>query len=78
MTDPSIADHIYLKPLTTKSIIEILKKHEIDAVLPTMGGRSFKPLHWGRWKGIWKDFNIKIIVDISAIKITEDREKFKN
>jgi carbamoyl-phosphate synthase large subunit len=35
MTDPSMADHIYLKPLTTKSIIEILKAHpQIDAVLP--------------------------------------------
>ena len=39
MTDPSMADHVYLKPLTTKSIVEILKKHpNIDAVLPTMGG----------------------------------------
>jgi carbamoyl-phosphate synthase large subunit len=40
MTDPS-TDHIYLKPLTTKSIIEILKAHpQIDAVLPTMGGQT--------------------------------------
>jgi carbamoyl-phosphate synthase large subunit len=40
MTD-SMADHIYLKPLTTKSIIEILKAHpQIDAVLPTMGGQT--------------------------------------
>ena len=38
MTDPSMADHVYLKPLNTKSIIEILKKHKIDAVLPTMAG----------------------------------------
>jgi carbamoyl-phosphate synthase large subunit len=38
MTDPSMADHVYLKPLTTKSIVEILKKHKVDAVLPTMGG----------------------------------------
>src|SRR5690554_5214216 len=35
MTDPSMADHVYLKPLNTKSIIEILTAHpEIDAVLP--------------------------------------------
>ena len=41
MTDPSMADHIYLKPLTTKSIIEILEIHgDIDAVLPTMGGQT--------------------------------------
>ena len=79
MTDPSMADHIYLKPLTTKSIIEILKKHEIDAVLPTMGGQTALNLciEAGE-KGIWKEFNIEIIgVDISAIKITEDREKFR-
>ena len=40
MTDPTMADHVYLKPLTTKSIVEILKKHNIDAVLPTMGGQT--------------------------------------
>ena len=40
MTDPVMADHIYLKPLTTNSIREILSKHNIDAVLPTMGGQS--------------------------------------
>ena len=41
MTDPSMADHIYLKPLTTKSIIEILEVHkDIDAVLQTIGSRS--------------------------------------
>ena len=41
MTDPSMADHIYLLPLTTKSIIQILKEHpQIDAVLPTMGGQT--------------------------------------
>ena len=40
MTDPSMADHIYLKPLTTNSIREILKKHKVDAVLPTMGGQT--------------------------------------
>ncbi|MCK5209947.1 MAG: hypothetical protein KAQ79_18060, partial [Cyclobacteriaceae bacterium] len=38
MTDNVTADNIYLKPLTKKSIVEILKKHDIDAVLPTMGG----------------------------------------
>ena len=40
MTDNVTADNIYLKPLTKKSIIEILKQHDIDAVLPTMGGQT--------------------------------------
>jgi len=79
MTDPTMADHVYLKPLTTKSIAEILKKHNIDAVLPTMGGQTALNLCIeADEKGIWKDFNVDIIgVDIDAINITEDREKFR-
>ncbi|WP_430409004.1 carbamoyl-phosphate synthase large subunit [Kordia sp.] len=80
MTDPSMADHVYLKPLTTKSIIEILKEHpQIDAVLPTMGGQTALNLCIeADEKGIWKDFDVKLIgVDIEAINITEDREKFR-
>jgi len=80
MTDPSMADHVYLKPLTTKSLIEILKAHpEIDAVLPTMGGQTALNLCLeADEKGIWQDFNVKLIgVDINAINVTEDREQFK-
>jgi carbamoyl-phosphate synthase large subunit len=80
MTDPSMADHVYLKPLTTKSIIEILKAHpQIDAVLPTMGGQTALNLCLeAEEKGIWKDFDVKLIgVDVNAINITEDREQFK-
>lgn len=80
MTDPSMADHIYLLPLTTKSIIKILKEHpQIDAVLPTMGGQTALNLCLeADEKGIWNDFNVKLIgVDINAITITEDREQFK-
>ena len=80
MTDPSMADVVYLKPLTTKSLVEILKAHpEIDAVLPTMGGQTALNLCIeADEKGIWKDFGVEIIgVDIDAIQITEDREKFR-
>jgi carbamoyl-phosphate synthase large subunit len=80
MTDPSMADHVYLKPLTTKSIIEILKAHpNIDAVLPTMGGQTALNLCLeAEEKGIWQDFGVRLIgVDINAINITEDREQFK-
>ena len=80
MTDPSMADHVYLKPLNTKSIIEILKAHpQIDAVLPTMGGQTALNLCIQTdEKGIWDDFGVEIIgVDIDAINITEDREKFR-
>ena len=81
MTDPSMADHIYLLPLTTKSLIKILKEHpQIDAVLPTMGGQTALNLCIeADEKGIWKDFNVELIgVDIDAINITEDRDKFKD
>jgi carbamoyl-phosphate synthase large subunit len=81
MTDPSMADHVYLKPLNTKSIIEILNAHpNIDAVLPTMGGQTALNLCIeADEKGIWKDFGVEIIgVDINAIQITEDREKFRD
>ena len=80
MTDPSMADHVYLLPLTTKSIIQILKEHpQIDAVLPTMGGQTALNLCLeADEKGIWEDFDVKMIgVDINAINITEDREQFK-
>ena len=80
MTDPSMADHIYLLPLTTKSIIQILKEHpQIDAVLPTMGGQTALNLCIeADDKGIWKDFDVKLIgVDIDAINVTEDREQFR-
>jgi len=80
MTDPTMADHVYLLPLNTKSIIQILKEHpQIDAVLPTMGGQTALNLCIeADEKGIWKDFGVEIIgVDIDAINITEDREKFR-
>jgi carbamoyl-phosphate synthase large subunit len=80
MTDPALAHNVYLKPLTTKSIIEILKKHpSIDSVLPTMGGQTALNLCIeAQDKGIWEDFNIDIIgVNIDAINVTEDRELFR-
>ncbi|OEK05938.1 carbamoyl-phosphate synthase large subunit [Roseivirga misakiensis] len=79
MTDPVMADNIYLKPLTKRSIIEILEKHQIDAVLPTMGGQTALNLAIDcDAAGIWTKYNVKIIgVDIKAIETTEDREKFR-
>ncbi len=80
MTDPTMADHVYLLPLTTKSIIKVLQENpQIDAVLPTMGGQTALNLCiQASEKGIWDDFDVKLIgVDIDAINITEDREKFR-
>lgn len=79
MTDKVTADHVYLKPLEKKSIREILEKHHIDAVLPTMGGQTALNLCIECEKaGIWDHYGVKIIgVDINAIETTEDREKFR-
>ncbi|MBV6645343.1 MAG: carbamoyl-phosphate synthase large subunit, partial [Cyclobacteriaceae bacterium] len=79
MTDPVTADNVYLKPLTKASIREILEKHDIDAVLPTMGGQTALNLAIEcEQAGIWEKYDVRIIgVDINAIETTEDREKFR-
>ena len=79
MTDPVTADNIYLKPLETKSIIEILEAHDIDCVLPTMGGQTALNLAMKcKDMGIWAKYNVRMIgVDVDAIEVTEDREKFR-
>ena len=79
MTDPVVADHVYLKPLTVESIEEILSERKIDAVLPTMGGQTALNLCIeADEKGVWEKYDVDIIgVDIDAINITEDRQEFK-
>ena len=79
MTDPINADHVYLKPLEKASIIHILERHQIDAVLPTMGGQTALNLAIDcDAAGIWEKYGVRIIgVDIAAIETTEDREKFR-
>lgn len=80
MTDKVVADNVYLKPLEPESILEILSKHKIDAVLPTMGGQTGLNLCIKCDElGIWEDHNVDIIgVDINAIEITENREAFRD
>ena len=79
MTDPVTADDIYLLPLEPKSIVEILEKQKIDAVLPTMGGQTALNLAMDCEKaGIWKKYGIRVIgVDFDAIDKAEDRELFR-
>jgi len=79
MTDKVIADNIYLLPLEVDSIEEILQKHNIDAVLPTMGGQTALNLCIKCNEiGVWEDNNVDIIgVDIDAIEITENRQAFR-
>ena len=79
MTDPMMADKVYLLPLTTDSIEKILSENKIDAVLPTMGGQTALNLCMEADElGIWEKYNVRLIgVDIAAIETAEDREKFR-
>lgn len=79
MTDPMMADKVYLLPLTVESIEQILEENQIDAVLPTMGGQTALNLCKEVDElGIWEKFNVRLIgVDIKAIDKAEDREQFR-
>jgi carbamoyl-phosphate synthase large subunit len=79
MTDPMMADRVYLLPLTVESIEQILQENQIDAVLPTMGGQTALNLaKEAEELGIWEQYHVKLIgVDIKAIEKAEDREKFR-
>src|SRR5687768_5094936 len=79
MTDPMMADRVYLLPLTVESIEQILEENKIDAVLPTMGGQTALNLaKEAEDLGIWQKYNCRLIgVDIKAIDKAEDREKFR-
>ncbi|HZH88808.1 MAG TPA: carbamoyl-phosphate synthase large subunit [Chitinophagaceae bacterium] len=80
MTDPLIADNVYLLPMTVESIEQILKEVKIDAVLPTMGGQTALNLaKEAEDLGIWEKYNIRLIgVDIKAIDKAENRDLFRN
>ncbi|MEX0593660.1 MAG: carbamoyl-phosphate synthase large subunit [Balneolaceae bacterium] len=80
MTDPMMADAIYLKPLTASSIKEIVEIEKPDAVLPTMGGQTALNLARDLYlEDYWDQKGIDIIgVNLDAVNITEDRQLFRN
>lgn len=80
MTDPIVADKVYLLPLSPESIEQILEENEIDAVLPTMGGQTALNLAKEVDElGIWEKYQVRLIgVDIKAIDKAEDRDLFRN
>ncbi len=79
MTDPMMADKVYLLPLNVESIEQILEENQIDAVLPTMGGQTALNLcKEAEELGVWVKYNVRLIgVDVAAIDTAEDREKFR-
>src|SRR3954469_8121085 len=79
MTDPMMADKVYLLQLTVESIEQILEENKIDAVLPTMGGQTALNLcKEADELGIWKKYGVRLIgVDVAAIDTAENREQFR-
>lgn len=79
MTDPMMADKVYLLPLTVESLEQILDENQIDAVLPTMGGQTALNLTMEADElGVWEKYGVKLIgVDVAAIKTAEDRDLFR-
>ncbi|MGB3548719.1 MAG: carbamoyl-phosphate synthase large subunit [Saprospiraceae bacterium] len=79
MTDPVTADNIYLLPLTSESVEQILKERKIDAVLPTMGGQTALNLAIECGEvGLWEKYGVRLIgVDLEAIELAENREAFR-
>lgn len=79
MTDPSIADKVYMEPLTLEYIAKIVRKERPDAILPGIGGQTGLNLAMQlESKGILKECNTELLGTKSeSIEKAEDREKFK-
>ena len=80
MTDPMMADEIYLRELTPSSIAQIAREEQPDAVLPTMGGQTGLNVAQDlKESGFWEEEGIEVIgVDIDTVQITEDRQQFRD
>jgi len=79
MTDPEIADHTYIEPLTLEYVAKIIEKERPDALLPTLGGQTGLNLAFQLYEqGILDKFNVEMIgANYEVIKKAEDRECFK-
>ena len=80
MTDPEMADKVYIEPIHWRNIEKIIIKEQPDAILPTMGGQTAlnTTLDLNRHK-ILDKYNVEIIgASVDSIDMAEDRELFKN
>lgn len=79
MTDPEIADRVYIEPLTVPVVEEIIKKEKPDAILPTMGGQTALNLTLELHRaGILERNGVEILgAKPEVIHRAEDRETFK-
>ena len=80
MTDPEMADAIYIEPVHWTVVAKIIEAERPDALLPTMGGQTALncALDLAR-EGILEKFNVELIgASEKAIETAEDRELFKS
>ena len=77
MTDTTIADKVYIEPLTVESISRIIRQEYPDAILPTLGGQVGLNMALSLAKtGILDELNIELLgTRLSSIEQAEDREK---
>src|SRR5690625_2523115 len=80
MTDHTVADTVYMEPLTVEFLTKIIRKEKPDALLPTLGGQTGLNLAVElEEKGILSKYDVKLLgTSLEAIQQAEDREKFKD
>ena len=80
MTDKDIADHVYIEPLTTEVVEQLILKEKPDSVLPTLGGQAALNLAMELDEsGFLKEQGVALIGTTSeTIRKAEDRLEFKN
>ncbi len=80
MTDPELADHTYIEPITKEFVEKIIQIEKPDALLPTMGGQTALNVSMELYKaGTLIKYNVKMIgANPKAIELAEDRQKFKD
>ena len=79
MTDPEVADAVYLEPLTVPSVEQIIARERPDALLPTLGGQTGLNLAVELDEaGVLAKYGVELLgTPVDTIKLAEDRERFK-
>src|SRR4051812_41912644 len=79
MTDPELADRTYVEPLTVDFVAAVIERERPDAILPTVGGQTALNLAVDLASaGVLEKYNVELIgASITAIKVAEDRQLFK-
>lgn len=80
MTDPNMADKVYMEPLTVDFAKKVIEKERPDALIAGMGGQTALNLALKLWQeGILQEFGVEILgTSVESIHMAEDREAFKN